>query len=264
MAVFQSFRRVPDALTRNPVLFAPVVAYILLQLPQFFSSALPPRVQGVLSLVWGLLTLVLSPFYIGGVFSMIDEALDGDTGLGTFLDGGKRNYVQLLVGYLLLIAVNLVAGFGIAIVAVVGFVVVLGSGGLTNASTATLAVLGVVALLLLLAYLVMNFFLQFYSTAIVVDGEKAIAAFKRSGSLVRENLLATFGFVLVRGTISFLGAVPLILVSFTQTPGMAEVAAIPQLSTPVLAAAAVVGLLLSALSSAVAATYMVAFYRDIR
>ena len=264
MAVLQSLRRVPDAITRNPVLFVPVAGYLLLQLPQFFSGAISPQLQSALSLVWSLLTIVLSPFYVGGLFSMVDEALDGDTRLGTFLDGGTGNYVQLLIGYVILLVVNGVIGFVIAILAVVGFIVVLGSGGLTDASTVTLVIVAVVGLLVALAYLAVNFFLQFYSQAIVVDGEKAIAAFKHSVSLVRENLLASFGFVLVRGTISVLGAAPLVLVSFVQSPALRELAAVPQLSTPVLVVLGIVGLLLSALTSTVVVTYGISFYRTIR
>lgn len=264
MAVLQSFRRVPTTLSRNPVLFVPVAGYLLLQTPQFFGGAISPPLQSVLSIVWTLLTLVLSPFYVGGLFSMADEALDGETRLGTFVEGGKRNYVQLLIGYVVLLVVNGVIGFVVAILAVVAFVVVLGNGGLTGASTATIAILGVVALLLVLLYLAVFFFLQFYSQAIVVDGEKAIAAFKRSISLVRGNLLAALGFVLVRGVIGILGAAPIVFVSFMQTPALPGFAAIPQFSTPVLVVLGAVGLLLSTLASTVTATYGISFYRAIR
>jgi len=264
MAGLQSLRRVPDVLARNPVLFVPVAGYLLLQTPQFFSGAISPQLQSALSLVWSLLTLVLSPFYIGGLFSMVEEALDGDTQLGTFLDGGKRNYVQLLVGHVILLVVNGVVGFVVAILGVVAFVVVLGSGGLTSASTATLVILGVVGLLIALGYLALNFFLQFYSQAIVVDGDKAIAAFKRSISLVRENLLVALGFVFVQGFISALGVAPLVVVSFAQLPALTELAAVPQLSTPVLVVLGVVSLLLSTLTSTVVSTYAISFYRTIR
>ena len=264
MAVFESFRRTPDALVRNPVLFIPVAGYLLLQLPQFFSGSLSPGIQSSLSLVWSLLALVLSPFYVGGLFTMADEALDDTTELGSFLGGGKSNYVQLLIGYVILAALNAVIGIVIGIVAIAAFVVVLGSGGLSDASTATLAIFGVIGLLLLLAYLVLNFFVQFYSQAIVIDGDKAIGAFKRSFSLVRNNVLAAFGFILLRGVISLLGSVPLIAVSVLQTPAVSEVAALPELSLPALGAVAVVGLLLSMLTSTFAATYGVSFYRTIR
>lgn len=264
MAVFTSLGRVPDALARNPVLFVPVAGYLLLLLPEFFAGSLSPQLQSSLSLVWTLLTLVLPPFYVGGLLSMVDEALDGDTRLGTFLDGGKGNYVQLLIGYVILGAVNMVIGVVIVIVAIVGFVVVLGSDGLGSASSATLAVLGVVGLLIVLAYLALNFFLQFYSQAIVIDGDTAIAAFKHSISLVRGNLLAAFGFMLVHGIIGFVGVVPLVLVSFAQTPTLTELVAVPRLSVPVLVVVAVVGLLLATAASAVTATYSVAFYRTIR
>ena len=264
MAVFKSLSRVPDALSRNPVVFVPVAGYLLLQLPQFFAGSLSPGLQSGLSLVWSLLTVVLSPFYVGGLLSMADEALDGDTGAGSFVDGGRDHYVQLLIGYVLLIAVNGVIGFLVAILVVVAFVVVLGSGGLGNASAATLAVLGVVALLVALAYLALNFFIQFYSQAIVIDGDDAIPAFKRSVRLVRGNLAAAFGFVLLRGAIGLLGAAPLVAVSFTQTPALTGLVGLPRLSLPTLVAVAAVGLLLSTLASTVTATYGVSFYRAIR
>lgn len=264
MAVLQSLNRVPDALSRNPVLFVPVAGYLLLQLPQFFASALPPELQSAISLLWSLLTVVLSPFYVGGLLSMADEALTGDTRLGTFVDGGKGNYVQLLIGYVLLIAVNGVIGFVVAILAVVAFVVVLGSGGFGDASVATLVVLAVVGLVLALAYLTLNFFIQFYSQAIVVDDDDAIPAFKHSISLVRDNLAAAFGFVLLRGLIGFVSTVPLVAVSFAQTPAFTGVIGMPQLSTSVLVVVAVVGLLFSTVGSAITATYGISFYREIR
>lgn len=264
MAVFESFRRTPDALVRNPVLFIPVAGYLLLQLPQFFSGSLSPGLQSSLSLAWSLLTVVLSPFYIGGLFTMADEALDGTTKLGNFLDGGTSNYVQLLIGYVILAALNAVIGIVIGIVAIAAFVVVLGSGGLADAGTVTLAIFGVIGLVLLLAYLGLNFFIQFYSQAIVIDGDTAIAAFKRSLSLVRNNFLAALGFMLLRGAISLIGAVPLAAVSILQTPAVSEIAALPELSLPALGAVAVVGLLLSMLTSTFVATYGISFYRTIR
>lgn len=64
--------------------------------------------------------LIVMPFFQGDLLGMADEALNGQTGLGTLVSEGKTNYIRLLLGYLALFAVNLV----LAVAAIV-YVVVL-------------------------------------------------------------------------------------------------------------------------------------------
>jgi len=60
-----------------------------------------------------------------------------------------------------------------------------------------LAVVGVVAVGLVLAYLLVTFFVQFYAHAVVLDGSELVDGFRRSAGLVRSNLLSVFGYTVL-------------------------------------------------------------------
>lgn len=263
MAVVESLRQVPDALYRNPVLVVPVAAYLLLQAPQLLSGTVDPALQSALSTAWSLLTVVVTPFYVSGLFTMADEALDGTTSLGSFVDGGKRHYVPFIVAYVVLMAINIGIGVLFAVVAVVAAVGILSGGGLAGTGPFALGAVGVAGGLVVLAYLAVNFLLQFYAQAVVLDGEAGIGAHRRSVSLVRGNPVSALGFALLRGAISLLGAAPIVVVTLSVTPGVSDVLPVPELSTATLVAAAVGGYVLSVAVSTVTSTYSVSFYRTL-
>ena len=185
-----------------------------------------PVLAAVVSLVsTGVLILVV-PFFQAGILGMASEAIRGKTSLSTLIAAGKTSYVPLLLAYFVLLAVTVVFAF-VVIFAV--FIVVIGVsvGGAGSSSSGSgagesgvgeggivggtdvasgvagggdvtlLAVIGVVAGGLALAYFLVTFFIQFYSHAIVLDDTSLVDGFRRSVGLVRSNLLGVLGYSLV-------------------------------------------------------------------
>jgi hypothetical protein len=204
--------------------------------------------------------LVVMPFFQGGLLGMADEALNGQTSLGTLVSEGKTNYLSLLLAYFALFAVNIVFGF-IAFIAVL-----LGGIGLfagdSQPGLAALGAIAVVGILFVLAYLLVIFSIQFYAHAIVLSDTTPVDGFKRSVSLVRQNIVSTIGYTLLLlvGSLVFggIGSIASLLLS----PQATELP-LPDVSLPVLAVAAIVYVVALAILGAFYATYSVAFYRSI-
>jgi hypothetical protein len=264
MVVLSSLRRALSALGRSPVLFVVTGLAALLQLPALLAGALDPGVAVVVTTVFNFGFILVLPFVQGGFLAMANEALAGSPALGTFVDAGKANYVQLLIGYAVLLGVNVVLGVG-------AFLLLLFGGGLLfvlapdPTGLPVLAGLGLVVLLVVLVYLLVVFFVQFYAHAVVLDDHSAIDGFRRSVDLVRENLWAVTGyslllsvpgglFGLLVGGASFLLAPP---------PGLESIG-IPRISLGAKAAVLLAVLVVTALSTAVFLVYSVAFYRELR
>ncbi|QHS17822.1 hypothetical protein GWK26_12065 [haloarchaeon 3A1-DGR] len=264
MAALRSLRPAVGALTRNPILIVLVGLYGLVQLPQFALQQSRPLVAAAVSLgITGLMILFV-PFFQGGIISMADAALSGRTGLDDFIAAGKANYVSLLVAYLAVFAINLVFGF-IAFLAGL-LVVVFGGAGLLAGSPemglATLAIVAIVGLLFALVYLVVNFAIQFYAHAIVLDDADIIGGFKRSVGLVRRNILSVLGYtvILIAGSVVIGGLSAGASMLLSPQPAALP---LPEASLPLLVVAAVVYVVTIAIGGAFYAAYSVAFYRSI-
>lgn len=262
MAALKSLQPAVGALLRNPVLIVLVGLYGLVQLPQLLLQPSQPILAAVVSLGASGVLLLAMPFIQGGLLGMADEALTGQTNLGTFIADGKRNYVTLLLGYVAIFAINLILGIGIVFAVIIGGVGFAVGNGEPN--LAVLAVVVVVGLLALFAYLLFAFFIQFYAHAVVLSGSELVAGFKQSVALVRRNLLSTFGYslILLAGGI-VLGSISG-LASFAFAPQPADFPFwFPEVSTVVIAIAAVVYTLAIAMLGGFYATYSVSFYRSI-
>lgn len=284
MAALQSLRPAVSGLVRNPILVLVTALYGLFQLPNLLVESTSPILASVISLVtFGALVVVL-PFFQGGVLGMADEAVGGKTSLGALVGAGKANYVPLLLGYFVLLAVNMVFGF---IAFMGGIIVVIGgsvagmSGGGSGMGGPTavdapslgfdptlLAVVGIVAVGLLLLYLLITFFVQFYAHAVVLDDTELVDGFRRSAGLVRSNLLSTVGYtVLLTGGGLLVGVLAAAgsLVFGPQQPAGSPFAEIVTIEpTPAVVAALALGyVLLTGIAGAFYATYSVAFYRSI-
>ncbi|MFB6195779.1 MAG: hypothetical protein ABEI80_06385 [Haloplanus sp.] len=266
MAVLTALRRTPSALRRNPVVFVPVFAVLLFQLPQLILQSIRPLLASVASLLLSLVFVFVTPFFQAGLFGMADEALDGHTSLDTFLADGKSYYVSMLVVYLLLVAINFALSI-VAVLAIVGGVVVY-SGGLGGARTAALVGVGVVVAVVALAYLLLVFFTQFYGQAIVVDDLDAIDGLKRSVSVVRANPVSVFGYSVLVGVVGGVVGVAFALLSTIPSPQPSPVATLPavpaSLSLPLAVGLGVVVALVSTLFGGFVAVFSVAFYRTVR
>ena len=260
MAALNSLRPAIRALIENPILIVIVGLYGLVQLPQLALQPTQPIVAVIISLGITGVMLVVMPFFQGGLLGMADEALNGQTSLGTLVSEGKTNYVRLLLAYLALFAVNLVFGFVVFIAMILGGIGLF--AGDSQPSLAALGAIAVVGILVVLAYLLVIFFIQFYAHAIVLTDTTLVDGFKRSVSLVRKNIASTFGYTLLLlvGSVFFggIGSIASLLLS----PQATELP-LPDVSLPVLAVAAIVYVVALAILGAFYATYSVAFYRSI-
>jgi hypothetical protein len=283
MTVGSAFGTATGAVVRNPALFVVAGLYGLLQVPQVLAQAVHPLLSSLVSLAMLPVTILAVPFFFAGIVAMADEAIGGTTGLDTLIDRGKRHYVSVLVAYLLLVAINVVLLFAGFVVLLLGGIFVLGQG---SPEPTALVGIGLVVAILVLVYLVVAFFLQFFAHAIVLDGLGAVDGLGRSVTLVRNNLLSTFGYSLVLGVIGGLvgalaGALSMVASIGARSgadvgmgsgfgpgggldAGTAPSAGLPDVGL-VGALVALLGyLVVTAVFGGFFATYSTAFYRDIR
>ncbi|MFD1571690.1 hypothetical protein [Halorubrum laminariae] len=294
MAALQSLRPAVSSIVRNPILVGVAALFAVAQLPSLLVPPSRPVLSMAVSLgMFGVYVLVL-PFAQGGFLGMADEAVAGRTRLGTLVSVGKEHYVSLLIGYLVLLALNFAFGF----LAFFGGMAVLiggaytagsaGSGGSNAGGTGgmggveagagglgidpgVLAAAALVGLGLLLVYFLVTFFVQFYAHAVVLDDTDLVAGFRRSAGLVRHNLLSAAGYtllLLVGGTVfGGIAAVSSSVAAVVFGGGMPEGSPIAELlptASPVIAGVGlIVYVVLIGLVGAFYGTYSVAFYRSI-
>jgi len=201
------------------------------------------------------ISLFLTPFLLGGFVAMIHGALEGSTSVGTFVRGGKDNYVSMLGATLVFVGIFI----GVSIVGTIVLVVAGLAGFAVGGGLVVVALVGVV-LLVVLAVVFM--FVQFYDAAIVVSGERAIDSFSHSVGLVSRNLASVIGFSVVFLAITMLGQGPgmalyLSSIEFTQT-GETVVT-----STSTLWLSIAVTLVVGTIATTYAYTYFVAFYTSL-
>ena len=194
MPALRSIRPAVGSVARNPVLVAVSGLFALAQFPDLLvrPAASSGLATALSALTFGVLVLVV-PFFQGGLLAMADEALDRRTSVATLVAAGRDHYLPLLVAYLALLGVSLAFGFLLVIGTVLGVAgsVMGGPAGFVRvpAEDVTLvAVLGIIAVGLFAAYLLVTLFLQFYAHAVVVEDAELVAAFRRSVRLVRSNL----------------------------------------------------------------------------
>lgn len=258
MAVIEALRETPGTLVRNPVVFVPIIAILILELPQFALQSNPLLAAGY-SLVLTIVFIVVMPFFQGGMIGLADEALDGRTSLGRFVDAGREHYVSLFGAYILLLGVNVVLGFVLLSIVFGGGVLVMASGnGPSGAALGTVAiVVGVVALV----YLVVVFLVQFYAQAIVLDDRSAVGGFKRSFAVVRRNLLGVFGYSLFVGITGLLAGAVFGVASIVLSPQSMAAFSIPPISTGATVLVVAIVALVGILYGGFMAIFTVAVYR---
>lgn len=212
-----------NALRRNPIILAGIVPLMIvsaLRNSAYFAEVLPYSPFGsyvVLTIVW----ILIVPFFDSGIYGMAQEALDGPTRLETFLDEARDNYVRLLFGSFLKIAISVAAAIiGSIVLLVLLFVVFLFVGvalgrptlqvGLGGGGAVGIFLLLPLILLLFsyLATLPVIFFIQFYGAAIVVSDTPVFEGFRKSVGLVRNALVSTLGYSLLYVVIGLLDTVP--------------------------------------------------------
>lgn len=263
MVVLSALRSAIAGLARNPVLLVATAILALLQLPQLLAQLLGPLLASVVSLLFSLAFVVVVPFFQGGLLGMAEEALGGHTRLGTFLDAGRDHYWSMLAAYLILLGALVAFWLVVVVLAVLVGAVLLGSAGASLSNPAVLAVVGLLVAVVVLVYLGVVFFLQFYGQAIVVDGVGTIDGFRRSIRLVRGNLLPTLGYFLLSGVVGVVFGGLAALATLAMTPAQSAVLPIPTLSPGGVAAVAILLVAATALFTAFFMTFSVAFYLGI-
>ena len=231
MATIKSFAETLGVLKRNPLLFAVGALYAVIVLPQAALSTFGiPLVPWLFQAV----TFFITPFVIAGLLAMAYEGRVRDTSFETFKKIGKDRYVPVLLGNLIEVVFSFVYGIIAFIVAifVVGFgAMAMSNGGTGGTSDAMLGGVGIVSIVLVaglvLFFLLVMFFIQFYATAIVVDDVGVIDGFRNSVSVVVNNVFEALGFGVINLVIGLLVAAPalgLFLVPFL-TGGMGSASA---------------------------------------
>lgn len=262
MAVLTALRLAAIALGRNPILFVVAGLSATLQLPQLAAQALGPLASAVVSMVFNLGFIVVFPFVQGGLIAMANEAFGGRTTAETFVSGGKANYVQLLIGYVVLVAANMVIAIGaLVLLLVVGGVLFVLTPDPTGALLPGVLVLFV--LLFVLVYLLFVFFVQFYGHAIVIDDLEALDGFKRSVRVVRDNPVSTVGYSLLLAFLTGGFALAVGGVSTLIVLQVEQIPEVPDLPVALLAGLVLVGLVGMAVVTALLLTFSVAFYRTV-
>lgn len=271
MGAISAFSTAAATLKRNHVLLG--AAFIVTMFNFGFTAVtalFPPSLAGLISLPLSGLTLLLTPFFIGGLLAVAYEGLDGVSRVETFLDGGKANYLRLLGSMVLFgalfTALTIAVVIGVAVIAV--FVVgmnVTGAGGGLAASGGGLAVVAVAGLLGFLILVLPMYFLQFYAPAIVVSDLGVVDSFKRSAGLVRQNLVSTLGYMLITGLIGVVAGVAGVFVTmfgelYGTTPGTESL--FPEVGVAVLVPVVIVVVVVTTVLSAFGVAYQVAFYDD--
>jgi hypothetical protein len=212
MATIQSFVETFGVLKRNPLLFAVGALYAVIVLPQTALSTFGiPLVPWLFQLV----TFFVTPFVVAGLLAMAYEGRVRDTSFETFKEIGKDRYVPVLIGNLIQAVFSFVYFIVAAIVAifVVGFgAMAMSNGGVGGTSDALLGGVGVVSIALIaalvLVFLLVMFFIQFYATAIVVDDVGVVDGFRNSVSVVLGNIVEALGFGVINLVIGLLVALP--------------------------------------------------------
>ncbi|QIB73004.1 hypothetical protein GL213_14540 [Halogeometricum borinquense] len=275
MVVAHSLQTAVEALRRNPVIAGLTVLLALFQLPLQFVPLAAPSTTIIASAVSLVATVLVLPFIFGGILGMADEALDGTTNFGTFVEMGKRHYTSMLGAYLLLLGGGIV--FGIIAWVVVGLGTLVAIIPVFDSPRVLFPVLLLImvvgSVLFFLLFLIPFIFLQFYGQAIVFDDEGAFSSFSRSVSIVRQNFWPVVGYSVVVFGISlgfgFFGSLPASTLSSQLSPSatntlLSEVlSGVPQISIVASAALTLFATILMGLSAGLLLTFSVAFYRSL-
>ncbi|RQH00761.1 DUF7847 domain-containing protein [Natrarchaeobius oligotrophus] len=223
MAVLPAFKDGVTVLREHPVI---LLAGLLFALVGQVTSAGEVVDSWIVSALGVVVAFLIGPFFLGGLIGMALEALEGSKPtLGLFVESGTRFYVSLLGATVLLTGLFFVLVF---VGTLVGVVSVFAGFAATGAESGAAGLLGVgIGLLVFLGVFLVAFvaflFLQFFNTAIVVDGERAIDSFSRSVSLVRANLRSVIGYSLLWIAVWTVAFAPIIGLELVLVePGLAD------------------------------------------
>jgi hypothetical protein len=220
MGVVQSLTESFGVLKRNPVVFGVGLLYAVILLPQTALSLMNiPLIPQVVQ----ALTFFITPFVLAGLLGMVYEGRVRSTGIGTFVKVGKSKYLSLLGANLIQVTITIVFAI-VSLFVLIALLFVAGIGFATVSPESGLAAFGVTFVVavggLLLVFLLVQFFLQFYASAIVVDNVGFVGGYRRSVGVVKRNIVQALGFSLVNLLLALLLISPGILLAVAAFLGL--------------------------------------------
>ena len=125
---------------------------------------------------------------------------------------------------------------------------------------AVLAIAGLIAVVVGLAYLLFTFFIQFYGQAIVLDDYGAVDGLERSYAVVRGHLASALGYSVLVGVLGGLAGGVVAIGSMPVSPRSTTLLSLPRLSVGATVGVALLIVVLGALFGGFFGVYSVAFY----
>jgi len=262
MSVIGALKRSLTIILDNPIILGMTFILALLGIPGIAMQGTTPEsklfmLPGIL--LYALLMLLITPFFMAGVLGMAGEARKtGATNFSTFTREGKKSYVRLLIGYILFLIIIAVIAMGLT----VGWVFI----GLIWKNPIALLIAAGIAMILMLAIILL--FLQFFDVGIVLSDYGVIETFKKSFGFVKSKFVSVFGYSILRAFISIVFAIPTLVITMypliqnLQQITQPAVYTPPVLSPELIAAAAVSNLIFATLSGAILYTFHAVFYAE--
>lgn len=270
MGAISNLSTAGNVLRRNPIIFIATLISALVGNLAIVGQVASGTAGIVIALVTSLISVLLVPFFTGGILGMAEEGLTESTGLRTFFSKGVSNYLSILGGGILVGVVFIVAYIAYLIVAlIIGFsaTAVLSAGERTAAGFLGLGFGLVFTLLVLLAiplFFLLYLFLYFFDVAIVVSDERAWSGVKRSAGFVRSHFVSAFGFIIITGILGLIPTIPtfwvLLAASDVSSQGGVDGALLGTLSFGGVLFPVLVSVVLSTVFSAFIYAYKVTFY----
>ncbi|AFK18828.1 hypothetical protein E6P09_08585 [Haloferax mediterranei ATCC 33500] len=277
MAAIKSLQTALRGIRTNPVLFLGGLILGLVVLPQ--TAAQLAQIP-LLPLALQALTFFITPFIIAGIYGMADEAVESDTSrtsLSTLTDVGREKYVPLLLANVVELGITLPFVIIFIFLAIAGVFTLGISAAATGSGLALnggVIVLLLFAGLLVLAYIIIMFFIQFFPVAVVVNDAGAIESFQQSYRFVWSNIVPTLGYSVIQVVAGIITALPVLGFVFfrtiqdfqtIQSTGGAATAGMPAgmgFSAVEIAAITLLSLAMQMLLTAFKTTYAVAFFEE--
>jgi hypothetical protein len=200
MSAITSLRTAVGTLSGAPVVVLGGLVYASVLLPQ---RALQLAALPFLPTLLQLVTFFVTPFVLAGVIGMARDALDGSGSLDALIETGTDRYLDLLLGTLVELGIQLTFGVVFVVLALI-----VGVSGVSGGVGPATLVGGGVLVLAVLAYLTVLFVIQFYPIAVVVDDAGPVDGVTRSVSFVRGNVLSTLGYSVVTVVVGGLASLP--------------------------------------------------------
>ncbi|NOZ58647.1 MAG: hypothetical protein GXO66_03605 [Euryarchaeota archaeon] len=271
MGVVSSFVTAWRLVLTTPALLLPALVYSLLSLPQmllqfFYSGESAAVLAG--GAAYSILMWLISPFFIAGLLVAARDALEGRASIDSFLKGGRRYYLYMLLASVIYI---LLIGAGFLALLFVALLLGLGAGAVLPGDASTVFVL-IFLLLGGLTLLVLMILFNFYDVGVAIEGLDPVKTFRNSLSFVKSRPLSVLAFLLLSyftvGIIYFPLLLTLLYHLISSLPSLTlEDLSTGALPRPGFGLGVLLTLLLiitSALATCFTYTYRAVFYLDVR